>query len=71
VGKQADVLLLRTDLPNLAPLSDPVAAVVHAPGTHNVDSVYIAGRAVKRDGRFVGLDVPAVIARPPRRTISC
>ena len=62
VGKQADVLLLRTDGPNLAPLTDPVAAVVHAAGTHNVDSVYVAGRPVKRDGTFVDIDVRSVIA---------
>lgn len=62
VGKQADVLVLRADLPNVAPLSDPVAATVHAAGTQNVDTVYVDGRAVKRAGRFVRLDVPAVIA---------
>ena len=63
VGKQADVLLLRTDTPNLAPMSDPVGAVVHAAGTHNVDSVYVAGRPVKRGGAFVDIDVRSVIAR--------
>jgi cytosine/adenosine deaminase-related metal-dependent hydrolase len=62
VGKQADVLLLRTDRANLAPLSDPVGAVVHAAGMHNVDSVYVAGRAVKRAGAFVDIDVRSVIA---------
>lgn len=63
VGKQADVLLLRTDTPNLAPLSDPVGAVVHAAGTHNVDSVYVDGRPVKSDGAFVDIDVRSVISR--------
>jgi 5-methylthioadenosine/S-adenosylhomocysteine deaminase len=63
VGKQADVLMLRTDAPNLAPISDPVGAIVQAASTHNVDSVYVAGRAVKRRGAFVGIDVGAVIAR--------
>ncbi len=63
VGKQADVLLLRADTPNLAPMSDPVGAVVHAAGTNNVESVYVAGRPVKREGRFVAIDVPSVIER--------
>ena len=62
VGKQADVLVLRADTPNLAPLSNPIGAIVHAAGTHNVESVYVAGRPVKRDGRFVHVDVRAVIA---------
>jgi len=63
VGKQADVLMLRADTPNLAPMSDPVAAVVHSAGTHNVDSVYVAGRLVKRKGTFVDIDVRSVIAQ--------
>jgi len=63
VGKQADVVVLRADTPNLAPLSDPVGAIVHSAGTHNVDSVYVAGRPVKRGGAFVDIDVPSVIAR--------
>ncbi|MFP5370555.1 MAG: hypothetical protein ACLGI3_07375 [Actinomycetes bacterium] len=44
-------------------MSDPIGAVVHAAGTHNVDSVYVAGRPVKRDGAFVDVDVRSVIAR--------
>lgn len=62
-GKQADMLMLRTDMPNLAPMSDPVGAVVHSAGTHNLDSVYVAGRPVKRGGAFVDIDVQSVIAR--------
>ena len=49
--------MLRADTPNLAPMTDPVGAVVHAAGTHNVDSVYVEGRPVKREGRFVDIDV--------------
>lgn len=63
VGKQADVLMLWADMLNLAPLSDPVGAIVHSAGTHNVDSVHVAGRPVKRHGMFVDLDVRSVIAR--------
>jgi cytosine/adenosine deaminase-related metal-dependent hydrolase len=62
-GKQADVLLLRADAPNLAPVSDPVGAVALAAGPHNVDAVLVAGQWVKRDGRFVHRDLGAVVAR--------
>jgi cytosine/adenosine deaminase-related metal-dependent hydrolase len=61
-GKQADVVLLRTDLPNLAPVADPVAAAVLAAGTGNVDAVLVAGRWVKREGRLLR-DPRAVIDR--------
>jgi cytosine/adenosine deaminase-related metal-dependent hydrolase len=60
-GKQADVLLLRTDAPNLTPLGDPVGATVLAAGTQNVDGVLVAGRWVKRNGRFVHRDLRSVL----------
>jgi cytosine/adenosine deaminase-related metal-dependent hydrolase len=60
-GKQADVVLLRADQPNMAPVSDPVAATVLAAGVREVDAVMVAGRWVKRDGRYVHRDVRAVV----------
>ena len=70
-GKQADVLVLRADAPNLAPVSDPVAATVLAAGVHNVDAVMVAGRWVKRGrparppGRARRRRAGAALARPP------
>ncbi|HEY0578378.1 MAG TPA: amidohydrolase family protein [Pseudonocardia sp.] len=62
-GKQADVLVLRaTDL-NLAPVNDPVSAAVLAAHPGNVEHVFVAGRAVKRDGALVGQDPAAAVAR--------
>jgi 5-methylthioadenosine/S-adenosylhomocysteine deaminase len=58
-GKQADVVLIRTDQVNVAPLLDPVATVVTCADTSNVDSVFVAGRAVKRDGQLVDVDLGA------------
>lgn len=60
-GKQADVLLLRADTASLAPVSDPVGAAVLGAGVREVDGVLVAGRWVKRDGRLVGRDLPAVV----------
>jgi cytosine/adenosine deaminase-related metal-dependent hydrolase len=60
-GKQADVVVLRADQPNMAPVSDPVAATVLAAGVREVDAVMVAGRWVKRDGRYVHRDVRAVV----------
>jgi 5-methylthioadenosine/S-adenosylhomocysteine deaminase len=59
-GKQADVILLRTDRMNVTPLNDPVAAVVTGMDTANVDTVLIAGRVVKRKGELLHVDWPAV-----------
>jgi cytosine/adenosine deaminase-related metal-dependent hydrolase len=57
VGKDADVILLRKDKINVMPVNDPVAAVVYGMDTSNIDSVYVAGRARKLNGRLVGADL--------------
>lgn len=62
-GKQADLMLVRTTDLNLTPVSDPVGAVVLAAHPGNVDSVFVAGRAVKRDGQMVGIDLEALRQR--------
>ena len=59
-GKQADIVMLRTDRFNVTPLNDPVTAVVTGMDTGNVDTVVIAGRVMKRHGRLLHVDWPAV-----------
>lgn len=58
VGKDADLLLLDARDPSVFPVTDPVGTVVAAGHPGLVDTVYVAGRAVKRDGRLVGVDLP-------------
>jgi 5-methylthioadenosine/S-adenosylhomocysteine deaminase len=59
-GKQADVILLRTDRPNIFPINDPIGAVVWGMDTSNVDHVFVSGREVMRGGV---LDADATRAR--------
>jgi cytosine/adenosine deaminase-related metal-dependent hydrolase/ribose/xylose/arabinose/galactoside ABC-type transport system permease subunit len=59
-GKEADLVLLRTDRLNVTPLNDPATAVVAGMDTGNVDSVMIAGRFMKRHGRLLHVDWAAV-----------
>jgi 5-methylthioadenosine/S-adenosylhomocysteine deaminase len=54
-GKQADIILLRTDLPNILPVNDPISAVTWGMDTSNVDSVFVAGKALKRDGKLLNV----------------
>ena len=49
-GMQADVIVLRTDRPNIFPINDPIGAVVWGMDTSNVDWVFVGGRVVMRDG---------------------
>jgi cytosine/adenosine deaminase-related metal-dependent hydrolase len=59
-GKQADVIMLRTKRVNVTPLNDPATAVVAGMDTSNVDTVLIAGRVMKQDGKLLHVDWPAV-----------
>ncbi|MFH8569434.1 amidohydrolase family protein [Streptomyces sp. NPDC017993] len=62
-GKQADLLVLRTDRPGVAPLHDATAAVVSSMDRADVDTVLVAGRIVKRDGRLSYAGLPRLLAR--------
>ncbi len=59
-GKQADLIMLRTDRINVSPLNDAATAVVVGMDTGNVDTVVIAGRVMKRHGELLHVDWPAV-----------
>jgi len=56
-GKQADVVLLRCDETNTYPVIDPVSTVVHQADTRNVDTVFVAGKALKQGGKLVDADL--------------
>jgi cytosine/adenosine deaminase-related metal-dependent hydrolase len=49
-GMQADIVVLRTDRPNVFPINDPIGAVVWGMDSSNVDWVFVAGRPVMRNG---------------------
>jgi 5-methylthioadenosine/S-adenosylhomocysteine deaminase len=49
-GMHADVIVLRTDRPNVFPINDPIGAVVWGMDTSNVDWVFAGGRALMRGG---------------------
>jgi cytosine/adenosine deaminase-related metal-dependent hydrolase len=48
---------------NTAPMVDPVGTIVVFADTSNVDSVFVAGRAVKRSGELVNVDVDDVLRK--------
>jgi 5-methylthioadenosine/S-adenosylhomocysteine deaminase len=54
-GKEADIILLRTDRLNVMPLNNAVGAVVANMGPQNVDTVLIAGKVMKRNGAMLGV----------------
>jgi 5-methylthioadenosine/S-adenosylhomocysteine deaminase len=56
-GKEADVLMIRTDDINLYPSNNAIGTVVQAAERSNVDTVIIGGRVRKYRGQVVGLDL--------------
>lgn len=52
-GRRADLVVLRTDRPNVWPINDPIGAVVWGMDTSNVDRVLVGGRTLLRDGALV------------------
>ena len=56
-GKDADIVLLSTRDVNMMPLNYSYGNIVESAHPGNVDSVFVAGRAVKRNGKLVDVDL--------------
>jgi cytosine/adenosine deaminase-related metal-dependent hydrolase len=61
-GKQADLVLIRADDLNMQPVHDPVSTVVMQTTLANIDSVMVAGRWKKRQGKLVDVDLVPKLA---------
>jgi len=56
-GKEADLIMVRTDSIGVFPVTNAIAAVVHAVDRSDIDTVMVAGSIRKRGGRLVDVDV--------------
>jgi cytosine/adenosine deaminase-related metal-dependent hydrolase len=61
-GKEADIVMLATDRINTFPLNNVPGAIVTLMDTSNVENVFIAGKAMKWQGKLVGVDLPRIKA---------
>ena len=61
-GKRADLVLVRTSDPNMAPAGDPYSAIVTFGLPANVDTVIVDGRVLRRGGRFTNFDQDKIAA---------
>lgn len=61
-GKEADIILLRADAINVAPLNNVPGAVVTLMDRSNVDTVIVAGQIRKWRGRLLGVHMGALRA---------
>ena len=60
-GKRGDVIVLRADRPNIAPVNDPIGAVVWGMDTSNIDWVFVGGTSLVENGELTA-DVARVRA---------
>jgi cytosine/adenosine deaminase-related metal-dependent hydrolase len=61
VGKRADIILIRGNDLNVAPVANVETTVVQSATAANVDTVLVDGRIVKRGGRLVAYDVERIV----------
>ncbi len=67
VGKWADLVFLRRDVPALTPLHNPSWQIVFGRPEHAVVEVWTSGRPVIRAGRLTGTDQEALLAEAAGR----
>jgi cytosine/adenosine deaminase-related metal-dependent hydrolase len=60
-GKEADIVMLRTDRLDVWPLNNAPMAVVNLMNPAHVDTVFIAGKVKKWRGNLVGVDTSSVL----------
>lgn len=66
VGKQADLVVFDTDDFDWRPLHNPVANLAYGVTGYSVDTVFIGGEIVLRDGQLVGLDEGELLEQAER-----
>jgi len=62
-GKQADIILLRTDAPHAVPSYDVAAQIVYSLNAGDVDTVIVAGKILMEGRRVLTLDPPSILAK--------
>jgi 5-methylthioadenosine/S-adenosylhomocysteine deaminase len=61
-GKQADIIMLRTDGVAVFPVNNAIGAIVQAVGRSDVDTVMVAGAFRKRAGKLIDIDLTKLAA---------
>jgi cytosine/adenosine deaminase-related metal-dependent hydrolase len=61
-GKQADIIMIRTDGSAVFPVTNAIGTVVQAVERSDVDTVMVAGQIRKRAGKLVGVDLAKLSA---------
>jgi 5-methylthioadenosine/S-adenosylhomocysteine deaminase len=71
VGKRADLITIETRQPHLAPLFDPVKALVYSARGGDVRDAVIDGRVVMRDRKVLTVDEDALLVEVEQMALRC
>jgi cytosine/adenosine deaminase-related metal-dependent hydrolase len=63
LGKRADIILIRTNDPNMAPVGDPYDALINFAAPSNVDIVIVEGRVLRQNGKYTAVDFREVATK--------
>ena len=66
-GKQADLLIIDPTNPATGPVFDPVAHIISATSSANIEAVYVAGKLRVKAGELLDHDMAALEAEVGRR----
>jgi 5-methylthioadenosine/S-adenosylhomocysteine deaminase len=61
-GKQADIVMLRTNGVAVFPVTNAIGTIVQAVERSDVDTVMVGGRFRKRGGKLIGVDIEKLAA---------
>ena len=61
IGKKADILVMDTDAPTMAPAIDGYGVLVYGANGMNVRTVLVGGRTIVEDGVLMTADGPSVV----------
>ena len=59
-GKEADIIMLRTDSISMCPVNNPINSIIMSANVSDVDTVLVGGRILKRNCQLVDVDIKSV-----------
>lgn len=62
-GKLADLCAIRMDSLNTTPMYDVVSQLIYAASSHQVSDVWVGGRRLLQEGKFLSMDVDDIMGR--------
>lgn len=66
-GKKADIVVVDLEKPNTTPYYDPIASLVYSGNNDNISSVFVEGKLLLEEGKFVNLDERDLLSRAQRK----